>query len=121
MRLHGRRPMERICEFGKRVCWFVPAKRRKNLEPRWLNESFMGRALNGDQNFVAMADGSVVRARAMVRVVPSVRWDVRRLLAVSGTPTDLTTASFDVIEEATDHIGARLTIDTMALKTSSTR
>ena len=102
MRLHGRHPTERICEFGERVCWFVPAKRRTKLEPRWLNGVFLGRAYNSDQNFVGLSDGTVTTARAMVRVVPSCRRDKDRLLRVSGTPLALNTANFDSIEDTDD-------------------
>ena len=80
----------------------MPAKRRRKLEPRWLNGVFLGRAWNSNQHVVGLSDGTVVRARAMVRIVPSLRWDAQRLLSVSGTPTDLSIATVDSIEETDD-------------------
>ena len=43
-RMHGRTSMDRIAEFGERVLFFVPAKRRRSLEPKWRNGIFIGRA-----------------------------------------------------------------------------
>ena len=61
-RLHGKSAPDRIAEFGERVLWFVPVKRRAKLEPKWRNGMFIGRAWGSDQNFVALMDGSVTRA-----------------------------------------------------------
>ena len=97
--MHGRCSLERICEFGERVSWYVPKKRRTKLEPTWLNGVFLVRDWSSDQNFIGLADGSVTRARAMVRVVESQRWVAARVLGVAGTPTSLSTTGFDVIEE----------------------
>ena len=72
--MHGRCSLERIAEFGERVLWYVPKKRRGKLEPRWRNGVFLGRAWNSDQNYVGLLDGTVVRARALHRVIPSLRW-----------------------------------------------
>ena len=52
----------------------------------WRYDVFMGRALESDQNYIALSDGSITRARAMVRVVPSLRWDAARVDAISATP-----------------------------------
>ena len=88
-RLHGKGSLDRVAEFGERVMWYVPVKRRLKHEPKWRNGIFVGRSWNSDQNYVALMDGSITRARAMVRVVPSRRWDLPRLQRVSGTLCDL--------------------------------
>ena len=62
----------------------------------------MGRAWNADSNFLGLMDGTVVRARAMVRVVESKRWDRDRLLRVAGTPIHMNAAHFDDIEATVD-------------------
>ena len=85
-KMHGRTSMDRIAEFGERVLWFVPAKRKRSLEPKWRNGIFIGRAWGSDQNFIALLDGSVTRARAMVRTTPALRWDTQRCKNVAGTP-----------------------------------
>ena len=51
---------------------------------------------------MGLLDGTVVRARAPVRVVPSQRWDKERLMRVSGTPMVLNTAHADEVENAED-------------------
>ena len=92
--------MDRIAEFGERVLFFVPAKTRKSLEPKWRNGIFIGRAWGSDQNFIALLDGTVTRARAMVRTVPSIRWDTQRCKNVAGTPHRMNDAAQDLIEES---------------------
>ena len=92
--------MDRLAEFGERVLWFVPAKQRAKLEPRWRNVAFLGRAWGSDQNYVGILNGSVAEARARVRVVPGIRWDAARLKHVTGTLLDLNTTVQDTIEES---------------------
>ena len=55
-----------------------------------------------DSNYVALSDGSVVTARAMVRVPASQKWNAERVLSVTGTPLALNTMLFDQIEKAED-------------------
>ena len=61
-RLHGKETVERICEFGEQVLWFVPKKLRTKLDVRWRYGVFLGRSLSTDQNYIGLADGSVVGA-----------------------------------------------------------
>ena len=61
--------LERTAEFGEKVLWYCPKKRKAKLEPRWRYGVFLGRAWNADSNFLGLMDGTVVRARAMVRVI----------------------------------------------------
>ena len=60
---------------------------------------FLGCACGSDQNYVGRPDGTVVRARALVRVVPSKRWQPVRLARITNTPSTESTASIDQIEE----------------------
>ena len=99
-RLHGHPPAQRIPEFGEQIMWWVPKRLRHKLDPRWRVGSFIGRSWNSDQNMILINDGSVVRARAMVRLVESKRWDAERLEHIPMTPDDLTTATTDATEVA---------------------
>ena len=98
-RLHGKDHRDHIAEFGERIMWFVPKKKRLKLDARWRMGVFLGRSMNTDFNYIGLNDGSVVCARAMVRVVPSRRWDVARVLAVRATPMIEKTRSYEGIEE----------------------
>ena len=84
--LHGREARERIGELGEKVLFYLPKKTRAKMDARWRYGTFLGRALSSDQNLIATADGSITRARAMVRVVPSSRWDASRVQSVVATP-----------------------------------
>ena len=101
-RLHGKESTARICEFGERVLWYVPKKHKAKLDARWRYGTFLGRAANCDQNYVGLADGSIVTARAIVRLVPSLRWSLDKLRAITGVPMDFKTRNYDVIEETED-------------------
>ena len=98
-RLHGKESTARLCEFGERILWFVPKKHRAKLDARWRYGVFLGRASNCDQNYVGLANGSIVAARAIVRLVPSLRWSMDKVGAVSGVPMDFKTKDYDIIEE----------------------
>ena len=78
-----------MAEFGEKVFWYVPAKLRGKMDPKWRQGVFLGRALHGDQNYIGLHDGTVTTARAMVRVIPSARWDVDRINRITGTPQEL--------------------------------
>ena len=82
--------------------WYCPAKKRQKLTPRWRDGVFLGRSFNTESSFIGLIDGAVLMARAMVRVVPSRRWDAERLLKVSVTPIHLSAATCDDIEHAVD-------------------
>jgi len=101
-RLHGKESLARLCEFGERILWFVPKKHRAKLDAKWRYGIFLGRAANCDQNYIGLADGSIVTARAIARLVPSLRWSQAKLGSIRGVPMDFKTASYDVIEEAED-------------------
>ena len=67
-RIHGKESTARICEFAERVLWYVPKKHRAKLDARWRYGVFLGRALDSDQNFVGLSNGTVVCARAIIRL-----------------------------------------------------
>ena len=76
-RLHGKETRDRICEFGECVLWYVPKKLRTKLDLRWRYGVFMGRSASTDQNFIGIHDGTIVGARAMVRLVSAKRWNTQ--------------------------------------------
>ena len=101
-RLHGREGHERICEFGERIMWFVPKKLRAKMDQRWRYGIFLGRSLSSDQNYIGLSSGEVVCARAIVRVVPEMRWSHEAISKISATPLTFKAGSMDKIEESTD-------------------
>ena len=101
-RLHGREGVENICEFGELVMWFVPKKLRSKLDQRWRYGVFLGRSLSSDQNFIGLNSGEVVCARAMVRVVPALRWNAERISKIHTSPMGYKSGSQDRIEEEAD-------------------
>ena len=56
----------------------------------------------GDQNFEGLASGEVVCTRAIVRLVPSIRWDADKVGMIHVTPFDYKSRHQDVIEEDPD-------------------
>ena len=105
-RLHGRETKEKLVEFGETIMWFVPRKLRAKLDARWRYGIWLGRALNSDDNYIGTRNGDVVRARAIVRVVPSARWDEKRVMAITGKPNSLksTDVAHRVEEEMQPHV-----------------
>ena len=101
-RLHGREGRDRVCEFGETVMWFVPKKIRSKLDQRWRYGVFLGRALGSDQNFIGVKSGEVVWARAIVRVVPNIRWSSDRISQIHVSPMEFKIGSLDHIEETVD-------------------
>ena len=77
----------------------MPKKHRAKLDARWRYGVFLGRASNCDQNYVGLANGSIIAARAIVRLVPSLRWNLEKVGVISGTPMDFKTRDYDIIEE----------------------
>ena len=58
--------------------------------------------MSSDQNVVGLASGDVVCAKAIVRLVPSVRWDMGRITAIPMSPSDSKSRNQDIIEEDPD-------------------
>ena len=86
--LHGRKASERIVEFGECVMHYVPKKRRSKLDQRWTLGIFLGTTMHSNECYVALANGSVVRGRAITRVRPDQRWDRDAVQKVRGTPSE---------------------------------
>ena len=101
-RLHGREGRENVCGFGERIMWFVPKKLRGKLDQRWRYGTFLGRSLSSDQNFIGTNSGDVVCARAIVRVVPNMRWDPERISRIKTSPMEFKIGNLDRIEEESD-------------------
>ena len=55
--------------------------------------------MSSDQNFISLSNGDVVCARAIVRLVPSVRWNMDLIAALKVTPFDFKSKTQDLIEE----------------------
>ena len=85
-RLHGKEVRERICEFGERVLYYVPKKLRSKMDARWKYGVFVARAMHSDINCIALTDGSVTQARAMVRLVSGARWSEKWIQHLTATP-----------------------------------
>lgn len=101
-RLHGREGHERVCEFGERIMWFVPKKMRAKMDQRWRYGIFLGRSLSSDQNYVGLSSGDVICARAIVRVVPEMRWSHEAISKISTTPITFRAGALDKIEESAE-------------------
>ena len=69
--------------------YFIPKDKRAKLDKRFGLGIFLGRALWGDENYIARADGTVVRARGLARLSPKLRWDAKWFKNIHGTPNDL--------------------------------
>ena len=74
-----------------------------NMDVRWKYGVFVSRATGSNQSSSALNDGSTTRARAMVRVVSSMRWGPEKILKVTATPFNERPASLDAIEEENPH------------------
>ena len=74
------------------------------MDVRWRFGIFLGRSLSSDQNVIGLSDGTVTRARAMTRVVPSLRWSRDRVENLLATPIKerLPPQSLDDIEAETN-------------------
>ena len=88
-KLHGKRAHEKLVEFGEKVLYFIPKAKRAKLDKRFGLGVYLGRALWGDENYIARADGTVVRARGLARLSPKLRWDAKWFKGIHGTPNDM--------------------------------
>ena len=80
----------------------MPKKLRSKLDQRWRYGVFLGRSLSSDQNFIGLSSGEVVCARAIVRVVPSIRWSSDMISKISTPPLTFRSGTLDRIEEHQD-------------------
>ena len=79
--------------------FYVPRKIQAKLDPRWRYGIWLGRAINADESYIATSDGRVTRARAIVRLIETARWDATKILAVKGKPGDKFVDGLEKIEE----------------------
>ena len=98
-KLHGTPCREKIAEFGETVFYFIPKHHRQKLDPRWRLGVFLGRAWGADQNIIGRPAGSITRARAMVRICSSKRWQPARLARIRMTPNNEAETTTDIIED----------------------
>ena len=80
----------------------MPKKLRSKLDQRWRYGVLLGRPLGSDQNFIGVNSGEVVCARAIVRVVPSIRWSSDRISKIDVSPFAFKIGTLDHIEESMD-------------------
>ena len=74
------------------------------MDQQWRHGVFLGRSASSDQNYVGLLNGSVVRARAIVRLIPEARWDARKVLAVTTDPMTENTHMMDALENTKDTV-----------------
>lgn len=98
-RLHGAETNDRSCQLGEQIPWSVPNRLRDKLDQRCRHGMFLGRSTGSDQNFIGLAIGEVIRARAISRMIPSSRWNSALALALKTTPLTERTLGFDSLEE----------------------
>ena len=99
--LHGRECNEKLVEYGEKVMYYVPRKLRAKLDPRWKYGVWLGRALSADESYIGTSDGQVTRARGVMRLVESVRWDAARLNRLKAKPG---AKAVDGIEQVEDDV-----------------
>ena len=88
-KLHGKRAHEKLVEFGEKVLYFIPKAKRAKLDKRFGVGVFLGRALWGDENYIARADGTVIRTQGLARMSPKLSWDSKWFKDIKGTPNDM--------------------------------
>ena len=71
--LHGKKVSEKLVEFGEVILHYVPRKRRQKLDMRWALGVFLGTTMSTNESYIGLANGSVVRGRAINRVRPDKR------------------------------------------------
>ena len=83
-KLHGNDPSERLAYFGEKVFFFVPTKRRSNLDLRWSAGIFLGTVMSTNEALVGLPNGDVTRARGVARLRPDQRWDINLMNKLRG-------------------------------------
>ena len=83
------------------MLWFVPKKSRAKLDHPWRCGVFLGRASQTAAKYIGIKGGTVVTARAIVRVVPQHRWNLDRVHAITAVLGGMKN-SFDSIEAEAD-------------------
>ena len=97
---HGKRPADRLVEFGERVFYYVPRKVRAKLDQRWRLGIFIGQSTSSNESYVGMANGNVVKSRSIARVKVADRWNADAVMKIEGIPGDLIAAGAEDINPA---------------------
>ena len=84
--LHGKRAREKLAEFGERVFYFVPKRRRAKLDLRWELGIYLGTTMHSNEVNIGLKSGNVTRARAISRIRPDKRWNMNLVQKIVGTP-----------------------------------
>ena len=87
--LHGKRALERRCEFGERIYYSVPKKARAKRNLRWEIGIYLGHMHSSNELFVGTGNGNVIKARSAVRLVENARWSLESIQKIIGTPDDM--------------------------------
>ena len=86
---HGKRPTDRLVEFGEKVFFYVPRKVRAKLDQRFRLGTYLGVSTNSNESYVGLSNGNVVKSRTIARVVEASRWDPEAVFKVTGIPGDM--------------------------------
>ena len=76
-----------LCDFGETVLFRMPGKLKNKADTAWHTGIWLGEDTEADESIV-QCEGSVLKVRAVKRIIPSEQWntDLRKLL--NGTPWD---------------------------------
>ena len=80
----------------------MPKKLRAKLGQRWRYGLILGRSLSSDQNYIGLSSGEVICARAIVRVVPHMRWSHDLVSKINISPLTFRSGALDKIEESAE-------------------
>ena len=86
--LHGKKASEKLAEFGERVLFWIPKKRRAKLDLPWSSGMFLGTTMTTNEAYVGLPDGDVIRTSAVCRIRPDQRWNADLLQGITGTPIE---------------------------------
>ena len=86
---HGKRPTDRLVEFGEKVFFYVPRKVRAKLDQRFRLGTYLGVSTNSNESYVGLSNGNVVKSRTIARVVEASRWDPEAVFKITGIPGDM--------------------------------
>ena len=95
--IHGQRSTWKLCEFGEQVFYYVPKRLRSKMDLRFRIGTFLGNSQHSNEAFVAVATGTVIKSRSIVRVVAPSRWDKDVLSGVIGIPGNLSPQGIEEI------------------------
>ena len=85
-KLHGADPKERLAYVGEKVFFFVPAKRRSNLDLRWSAGIYLSTSPATCGATIGLPTGDVARAQGVARLRPDQRWDANTVNKLRGQP-----------------------------------